>query len=97
MSTLERALRKGNPESALTLAELYGMKNQKDKAIAMAEKAYEFGFIDALYISAEIQLRNIFAGTKACKPLLRYISQAPADSKYYDDAIKLKTKKCKKF
>ena len=97
ISTLERALQKGNPESALTLAELYAMKNQKDKAIAMAEKAYEFGFVDALYISAEIQLRKMFSGTKACKPLVRYISQAPADSRYYDDAIKLKAKKCKKF
>ena len=97
ISTLERALQRGNPESALTLAELFGIKNQKDKAIAMAEKAYDFGFIDALYISAEIQLRKMFSGTKACKPLVRYISQAPADSRYYDDAIKLKAKKCKKF
>lgn len=97
ITTLERSLKKGSRESALTLAELYGMKNQKEKALAMAEKAYDYGFIDALYISAEIQLRNIFSGKKACKPLMRYISQAPEDSKYYDDAIKLKAKKCKKF
>ena len=61
------------------------IKRQSD---SYGGKAYDFGFIDALYISAEIQLRQIFSGTKACKPLVRYISQAPADSRYYDDAIK---------